>query len=107
MQGDRRMWACRDSIFNFNFNPISIGVVCVRNHEEYNPIYKTREAKSNNSERSIVFTKTFEGSDCIAKFYSFLKYNSDTLLEMQTPSTPAPAFRYLHFCVYMCKWVTM
>ena len=84
-------------------NPISIGVVCVRNHAEYNPIYKPREAKSNNSERSIVFTKTFEGSDCIAKFYCFLKHNSDTLLEMQTLSTPAPAFRYLHFCVYMCK----
>ena len=90
-----------------SMNPISIGVVCVRNHEEYNPIYKPREANSTNSERSIVFTKTFEGSDCITKFYSFLKQYSDTLLEMQTPSSPAPAFRYIHFCVHMCKCVTM
>ena len=90
-----------------SMTPLSIGLVCVRNHEVFNPIYKAREANTVSS-RSVVFTKTFEGSECIQNFYRFLKSNSDILLEMQSPSTPIPAFRYfISLCVYISSWVTM
>lgn len=95
-----------------SLRPISIGLIGVQNYPDFDDEYKVRyvkrnvlfirvyyikisttEAKKSPPAREIFIDKLFLGDNCVSQFYSYLKRNSDSFMNIQNPSEIAPAFR--------------